>query len=103
MGVIGLALFLSILLIMARRTVQQARSTPDAGTSTPWLFSWMIFVTACFGVVMEGPMGAVLFWMMLGMANVTGPEPVDESGADTAIPATMTEEAATAQAAALPE
>ena len=100
MGIVGLVLLLSILAIMARRTVQRAWAAPDTGTSAPWLFSWMIFVTACFGVVMEGPMGAVLFWTMLGMANVSGPEPAVESGTGEDVPDRVPEGAVAA--AALP-
>lgn len=36
-----------------------------------WLPPWVILISACFGVVLEGPMGAVLFWTMLGLANAT--------------------------------
>ena len=28
-----------------------------------------MLVSACFGVVLEGPMGAVIFWTLLGIAN----------------------------------
>lgn len=34
-----------------------------------WASCWVIFVSACFGVVLEGPMGAVVFWSLLGLAN----------------------------------
>jgi hypothetical protein len=30
---------------------------------------WAIFGSACFGVVLEGPMGAIVFWTLLGVAN----------------------------------
>lgn len=29
----------------------------------------VIFISACFGVVLEGPMGAVVFWIILGVAT----------------------------------
>jgi CHASE3 domain sensor protein len=31
----------------------------------------VILVSACFGVVLEGPMGAVVFWTILGLASAT--------------------------------
>lgn len=31
--------------------------------------AWVIWISACFGVVLEGPMGAVVFWTALGLAN----------------------------------
>ena len=34
-----------------------------------WCMVWGIFGSACFGVVLEGPMGAIVFWTLLGMAN----------------------------------
>jgi hypothetical protein len=33
-----------------------------------------MFVCACFGVVLEGPMGAVIFWTLLGMASGIEPD-----------------------------
>ena len=32
----------------------------------------MIFISACFGVILEGPMGAAVFWTLLGLANSAG-------------------------------
>jgi hypothetical protein len=32
----------------------------------------VILTSACFGVVLEGPMGAVVFWSVLGLANGIG-------------------------------
>jgi hypothetical protein len=29
----------------------------------------VIWLSSCFGVVLEGPMGAVVFWTALGLAN----------------------------------
>jgi hypothetical protein len=33
----------------------------------------VVFLSACFGVVLEGPMGAVVFWTTLGMASARAP------------------------------
>lgn len=71
MGVVGLLPFLVLIGLMAAKTWRSLRPEPDASTGF-WLISWVIFVTACFGVVLEGPMGAVVFWLMLGTANGLG-------------------------------
>ncbi len=37
-----------------------------------WLsVAWFVFISALFGVVLEGPMGAVVFWTALGVANAS--------------------------------
>jgi len=45
---------------------------PRPGTFDPslgtWCAAWVILVSACFGAVLEGPMGAVIFWSALGLA-----------------------------------
>lgn len=33
-----------------------------------WCATWAILTSAAFGVVLEGPVGAVVFWMLLGVA-----------------------------------
>ncbi|MCX6955549.1 MAG: O-antigen ligase family protein [Verrucomicrobia bacterium] len=76
MGLAGLAVFLCIIGGMALRTLRLARvARSDDRVLVPlgwWSVSWVMLSSACFGVVMEGPMGAVLFWTALGMANATG-------------------------------
>ncbi|MBS0632844.1 MAG: O-antigen ligase family protein [Verrucomicrobia bacterium] len=76
MGFAGLAAFLAFAFLLTRRTWRVMRD-PDA---TPadlglWSCAWVILISACFGVVLEGPMGAVVFWSLLGLAS-TPPEPV---------------------------
>lgn len=34
-----------------------------------WCSTCVILTSACLGVVLEGPMGAVVFWVVLGLAN----------------------------------
>jgi O-antigen ligase len=35
-----------------------------------WLsVAWVVFISSWFGVVLEGPMGAVIFWSALGIGN----------------------------------
>jgi hypothetical protein len=79
-GLAGLLPFLFIFAFVAVRTVQCARRDPARGAL--WAAAWVILVSACFGVVLEGPMGAVVFWSVLGLANAPEPTPPAEiSGA----------------------
>src|SRR5690606_32271063 len=71
MGAIGLLLFLVCIALIAVRTWRAIRvSADDAG---PWCVVWAMLTSACLGVVLEGPMGAVVFWTVLGVANGTWP------------------------------
>ncbi len=86
MGIIGLLPFLGILLLMARRT-WIALHTPDHSGLGAWICAWVIFVSSCFGVVLEGPMGAVLFWVLIGVANSQTPSAIESTKAQSAAPA----------------
>jgi hypothetical protein len=65
MGIMGLSLYASIIAILAWNVWRKARQQALAEL-TPFLGAAMIFTSASFGVVLEGPMGAVLFWSLLG-------------------------------------
>jgi succinate-acetate transporter protein len=72
-GLVGFATLLVVLFAMITRTRLAGRESlqanqPDSALA-PWLLVWAIFTAACFGVVLEGPMGAIVFWITLGMAN----------------------------------
>lgn len=69
-GAVGTVAFLFIVFAIAQRTHRALRNHDirDEGVSY-WMAAWVILVSACFGVVLEGPMGAVVFWTVLGMAN----------------------------------
>lgn len=86
MGALGLAPFLFIIALMLTRTIRAARRGPSLETAL-WCASWIILVSACFGVVLEGPMGAVVFWTALGLANATTAR-VAENPATPETPAT---------------
>lgn len=79
LGLVGLAtvaFLFSVLCIRTLRVARHVRAHPeDASILGWWSVSWAIFVSGCFGVVLEGPMGAVLFWTTLGIANATMPAP----------------------------
>lgn len=70
MGLVGLAAFLAFLFVLTRRTWRVMRD-PDTTSADLGLWSgaWVILISACFGVVLEGPMGAVVFWSLLGLAS----------------------------------
>lgn len=68
MGLAGLAFFGAIVAIMfhhAWRATQMA----DLTLIGAWGGAWAILASASFGVVLEGPMGAVVFWILLGTAS----------------------------------
>lgn len=68
MGAVGLALFLALILAIVGRTWRAARRA-EVAELAPYCAVWAILVSSCFGVVLEGPMGAVIFWTMLGIAQ----------------------------------
>lgn len=70
MGIVGLALWLWVAACMAKRTIRAFRRTQFEAMGW-WSVAWTLWVSACFGVVLEGPMGAVIFWTALGLANAT--------------------------------
>lgn len=67
-GAIGLAGFLLVIGAMAQRTWQAARRGTPAAAGL-WSACWVILTSATLGVVLEGPMGAVVFWSLLGIAS----------------------------------
>lgn len=92
MGLIGTAVLFAIYWVQGRITLKLARrarqnpSMQDAMTLQAGL--WVVMVAACFGVVFEGPMGAIPFWIILGLthqaANAEEPPPEDGLAADAA-------------------
>ena len=70
MGAIGLAVFAAFVGAMVIRTWHALRDRSTDPTAVGlWCAAWVILTSACLGVVLEGPMGAVVFWSMLGLAN----------------------------------
>ncbi len=65
-GLLGLGFLLAAFLVVAKRTW---RTSTAGGAFEYYLLAWAILIAACFGVVLEGPMGAVVFWTVLGLAN----------------------------------
>jgi hypothetical protein len=73
MGIVGILLWVAILSYMIRGTLRCARAVRLGEEETRpliyWSCAWVILVSAAFGVVLEGPMGAVPFWTFLGIAH----------------------------------
>lgn len=91
MGILGVVAFAAVAGAMARRTwtAVQPRQSPDR--AVPWCTAWCLLTAASFGVVLEGPMGAVVFWISLGagaaqslrQAAVAGEQPDSSEEAAT--------------------
>lgn len=71
MGAIGLAAFLLVLALVAIETWRSLSGNADTGAAGAWCAVWALLTSACLGVVLEGPMGAVVFWTLLGVAHGT--------------------------------
>lgn len=78
MGAVGLLAWLAVAAGMAMLTWRCfAEGSLDAIGLV--CVAWVLWFSACFGVVLEGPMGAVVFWTVLGLANRSlGEQPADE-------------------------
>jgi hypothetical protein len=68
MGFLGIAAWIAVSASMAMMVWRlMKRGDPDGmGLASVVLVVWL---SSCFGVVLEGPMGAVVFWIALGLAN----------------------------------
>ncbi len=82
MGLVGLATWVWLCLVMARRTWCSLRSDDAKAAWGRWSSLWVLLTSATFGVVLEGPMGAVIFWCLLGLAAGTPTEDPEASQAD---------------------
>lgn len=72
MGIIGFLTFLAVLVLIARDAFSAARQVAHRREQPAYLAHWCAVVnllgSAMFGVVLEGPMGGILFWSFLGLA-----------------------------------
>lgn len=73
MGAVGLVAWGGLCVVLLSRTWRSLRRTDDPVTWSLWCGAWVILVSGTFGVVLEGPMGAVIFWTLLGLANAAPP------------------------------
>lgn len=75
MGLVGLAVWAWLCVILVAKTWRALRSDQGEVEGGKWTALCVILVSACFGVVLEGPMGAVVFWALLGIAARSEVEP----------------------------
>ncbi|MDB4473831.1 O-antigen ligase family protein [Opitutaceae bacterium] len=68
MGLVGLSLFLGIVALVFHYT-RNALISSESHELGAWAGAWAILASASFGVVLEGPMGAIVFWILLGIAS----------------------------------
>lgn len=70
LGLLGIYVYQAI---ATWRLVRLARSGSGSLEEALGLhaIAWLMMVGACFGVVLEGPMGAIPFWIILGLAQAT--------------------------------
>jgi hypothetical protein len=89
MGFVGLAIWSVFCAVLLRKTRIVLRRSKNPMLWSLWCSVWVILISACFGVVLEGPMGAVIFWTALGLANAAAKEPselaTEMDAADTQI------------------
>lgn len=86
MGLLGVAVLLAVYLHQARvtaRVAREARADPARQEAmTLQAAVWVVMVSACLGVVLEGPMGAIPFWIMLGLAHHDAQNPAETPESD---------------------
>jgi len=89
MGALGVAVLAAFYWAQARatrRTVRAARRGEMSDDALTYQAAvWVVLISACLGVVLEGPMGAIPFWIMLGLAHqaTTAAKPEAAAGAET--------------------
>jgi O-antigen ligase len=81
MGLLGLFVWVGFCWILLKRTWHSLRHTGMQDNWSLWCGLWVLLISASFGVVLEGPMGAVPFWVMLGLASATELESAETSRA----------------------
>jgi len=78
MGALGLAAWLAVAVGMGVLT-RRCFSGGNLDAIGLVCIAWVMWFSACVGVVLEGPMGAVVFWTVLGLANRSlSEQPADE-------------------------
>ena len=72
LGAVGVLSFGAIAFLLLRNAIRAARRVrhghAERATLAHWCAIVVLLVAASFGVVLEGPMGGILFWSILGLA-----------------------------------
>jgi hypothetical protein len=73
MGLVGIVALAFVIFQILRSSLRCAAAVRAGNTSSLDVGWWCgivaILVTSCFGVMLEGPMAAIVFWSLLGMAS----------------------------------
>jgi O-Antigen ligase len=73
MGIVGILSFAIVVFYILRSSLRCAAAIRRGKTPATDIALWCgvvaILVTSCFGVMLEGPMAAIVFWSLLGMAS----------------------------------
>ena len=84
LGAVGVLTWLALLATALASSWRGLRRSADPVAWSLWASPWVLVVAATLGVVLEGPMGAVFFWTLLGLASAwpqereaTAPTPAD--------------------------
>jgi hypothetical protein len=75
LGVIGVVMWGTICVLLFRlstRVLARPEGERHWGLAVA---PWVVLVASCFGVVLEGPMGAVPFWIMVGLLHAEANQP----------------------------
>ena len=88
MGAIGLLMFVAITFLIVRHSVRAALLVRNGRMAKQdfayWCAAMVLLISGTFGVVLEGPMGAIPFWCFLGLAlssPIEGPRQAVETPA----------------------
>lgn len=79
MGLVGLGVWLIFCWMLVRATWRAVRHTEEKENWALWCGACVILVSASLGVVLESPMGAVLFWTLLGLGHAAAKPAEGES------------------------
>jgi len=87
MGLVGLLSWSAFMIVLISESWRLAKiSRDDTGARdilAAHAMCWVILTSACFGVVLEGPMGAIPFWVLLGFAHGQAHARVEEERSDS--------------------
>lgn len=82
LGIIGTLVLLAITYQVAaagiRAAVAVRRGEQPFADLAFWCGAWAILTSAVFGVVLEGPVGAIIFWLFLGIGVRAGQSAAEE-------------------------
>jgi hypothetical protein len=107
MGIVGAISFSIIMYLIVRMALSTARAVSKGNQPEKNLAAWCasinLLIAAMFGVVLEGPMGGILFWSILGLAVSQSVEAKDLKRLQPKLLTQSTREPALAETGAIPQ